>query len=306
VSTYPSTPTAATAPASGPDTSVDAGASDESGLLLRLAGPLQSWGEHSHFNERDTAGFPTRSGILGLLACALGRGRHASVADLARLSLTVRIDRPGVVLSDLHTVGGGLPARETVTTAEGKKRAGDTGTLLTHRFYLADAAFTAAVTIPTVAPNGATAAELTDLLDQCARALRSPRWPLFLGRRACPPEGPLLLGLADHALHHLVRLPIAARPPRGRRSAVEFVSDRPLDRLPLPADLTAPDSDDGTHAYGGATDDPLSFHPRNRTYRRRDLFRRAVHLPDTPYAGLGTDALQVLGTYLASQKGSLR
>ena len=61
------------------------------------------------------------------------------------MSLTVRVDRPGVLLRDLHTVGGGLPANATVTTAEGKKRTGDTGTLLTHRTYLADAAFTAAV-----------------------------------------------------------------------------------------------------------------------------------------------------------------
>ncbi|WP_328965794.1 CRISPR-associated protein Cas5 [Streptomyces virginiae] len=42
-------------------------------MLLRLTGPLQSWGTHSHFNERDTAAFPTLSGVLGLLACALGR-----------------------------------------------------------------------------------------------------------------------------------------------------------------------------------------------------------------------------------------
>jgi CRISPR system Cascade subunit CasD len=273
----------------------------EPGLLLRLTGPLQSWGEHSHFNDRDTAAFPTRSGILGLLAAALGRTRTKLVDDLARLSVTVRIDRPGVHLRDLHTVGGGLPADRTVTTADGGKRPGDTGTLLSHRHYLADAAFTAAITIPS--PDAG-------LLDQCADALRSPRWPLFLGRRACPPEGPLLLGRSTDVLRHLVGLPLSARTPRGGASpAVEFLSDRPLDRLPVPAAATAPRSDDGLHPVSEIGDDPVSFAPRDRTYRSRPLYRRSVMLPDTAYAGLGADALTRLADYLEhhrADEGGLR
>ena len=66
--------------------------------------------------------------------------------------MTVRVDRPGVLLRDLHTVGGGMSAKDTVTTADGGKRSGATGTLLSHRMYLADAAFTVAVT--TAAPKG--------------------------------------------------------------------------------------------------------------------------------------------------------
>lgn len=290
----PATIAATRTPAAGPA---------EPGLLLRLAAPLQSWGERSHFNERDTAAFPTRSGVLGLLAAALGRHRGEPIDDLVRLSLTVRVDRPGVVLRDLHTVGGGLPAKQTVTTAEGKKRGGDTGTLLTHRYYLADAAFTAAVTIPAdTDTNGAQ----RELLDRCAHALRSPQWPLFLGRRACPPEGPVLIGLSVDALHHLVHIPLAARPPRGTARPVEFVSDQPLDRLPVPSALTAERSDDGTHPSGDINDDPLSFHPRRRNHRARPLYRRAVHLPHTQHAGLGADALNLLGQYLDSTEGSLR
>lgn len=275
----------------------------EPGLLLRLTAPMQSWGEHSHFNERDTAGFPTRSGVLGMIASALGRSRQTPTDDLAALSLTVRIDRPGLLLRDLHTVGGGLPAKHTVTTAEGKKRPGDTGTLLTHRYYLADAAFTAAVTAPPQHPDPDA---LIDLLDQCAHALKTPRWPLYLGRRSCPPEGPLLLGRTPDALHHLVHLPLATRPPHGTPPPVEFVSDQPLDRLPAPADLTADTSTDGTRPSGEAKDDPLSFASNHRAYRTRHLYRRAVHLPHTPHAGLGTDALTSLNTYLTQAEGSLR
>jgi CRISPR system Cascade subunit CasD len=257
----------------------------EPGLLLRLAGPMQSWGEHSHFNERDTAGFPTRSGVIGLLAAALGRPRTAAIDDLTHLSLTVRVDRPGVPLRDLHTVGGGLPTKATVTTAEGKKRSGDTSTVLTHRTYLADAVFSIALTAP---------ADHAELLNQCARALRDPQWPLFLGRRSCPPEGPVLLGATDDTLHHLLRLPLAADLPRSGRAAVEFLSDRPLNRLTAPSQP----GEDGAHPAGEINDDPLSFHSRRRTYRARPLYRRALHLPAATYGGLGAAGLHALAEYM--------
>ncbi|MFF8387402.1 type I-E CRISPR-associated protein Cas5/CasD [Streptomyces kanasensis] len=260
------------------------------GLLLRLAAPLQSWGRHSHFNERDTAPFPTRSGLIGLLASALGRARHEPIDDLATLSLTVRTDRPGVPLRDLHTVGGGLPARATVTTAEGKKRSGDTTTLLTHRTYLADAAFTTALTATDTTP--------TDLLPTLAQALLTPQWPPYLGRRSCPPEGPLLLGASDDALHHLIHLPIAAPPPPADRDpGVTFTSDQPLSRLPVPDHLLTEDAGDGDTPAGAINDQPTTFHPRRRTYSSRPAYQRTLHLPTAQYTGLGTDHLTALSTY---------
>ncbi|MFF1627426.1 type I-E CRISPR-associated protein Cas5/CasD [Streptomyces sp. NPDC058272] len=261
----------------------------EAGLLLRLSGPLQSWGERSHFNERDTARFPTRSGVIGLLAAAMGRRRGEDIDDLARLSITVRADRPGVLLRDLHTVGGGLPAKATVTTAQGKKRSSDTTTLLTHRTYLADAVFTIALT---AAPGD------TGLLTRTATALSSPRWPPYLGRRSCPPEGPLLLGCCDDTLHHLVRLPIAAPRPQHDTCGIEFLSDRPLERLPAPDGTCPPDADTGSHPSGEVNDQPLTFHPRHRAYRARPLYRRTLQLPADQYTGLGTDHINSLAAYL--------
>jgi len=41
-------------------------------LLLRLAAPLQAWGADSKFETRKTAREPTKSGVIGLLAAALG------------------------------------------------------------------------------------------------------------------------------------------------------------------------------------------------------------------------------------------
>ncbi|CAO0830175.1 Type I-E CRISPR-associated protein Cas5/CasD OS=Streptomyces microflavus OX=1919 GN=Smic_09520 PE=4 SV=1 [Streptomyces microflavus] len=83
-----------------------------SGLLLRLAGPLQSWGERSAFTPvRETALFPTRSALIGMFAAAQGitRGDTAGLKKYEQVRLTMRVDRPGTLLEDYHTVGGGFP-----------------------------------------------------------------------------------------------------------------------------------------------------------------------------------------------------
>ena len=50
-------------------------------LLLRLAAPLQSWGSDSKFETRKTDREPTKSGVVGLLAAALGLRLAASSAE---------------------------------------------------------------------------------------------------------------------------------------------------------------------------------------------------------------------------------
>ena len=72
-------------------------------LLLKLAGPLQSWGADSRFTERKTRHEPTKSGVIGLLAAALGRRRTEPVDDLASLRFGVRIDQPGHYECDFQT-----------------------------------------------------------------------------------------------------------------------------------------------------------------------------------------------------------
>ena len=39
-------------------------------LLIRLKGPLQSWGSRSRFNLRSTEPYPTKSGVIGMIAAA--------------------------------------------------------------------------------------------------------------------------------------------------------------------------------------------------------------------------------------------
>ncbi|MEU8540485.1 type I-E CRISPR-associated protein Cas5/CasD [Streptomyces sp. NPDC048717] len=87
-------------------------------LLVRLAGPLQSWGVAGRFARRDTHTRPTKSGVIGLCAAALGLDRDEPLGELADVRFGVRADRPGTPLRDYHTVGGGrypLRPRDLVT-----------------------------------------------------------------------------------------------------------------------------------------------------------------------------------------------
>lgn len=71
-------------------------------LALCLDAPMQSWGIQSTAGIRDTATEPTKSGIVGLLAAALGvpRDDDESIAVLAGLHLAVRVDREGSIERD--------------------------------------------------------------------------------------------------------------------------------------------------------------------------------------------------------------
>lgn len=81
-------------------------------LLMRFEAPMQSWGTQSRYTTRDTGLEPTKSGVVGLLCAALGRPRTADPSDLAALRMGVRVDRPGSMRSDYHTVGGSAATGE--------------------------------------------------------------------------------------------------------------------------------------------------------------------------------------------------
>lgn len=154
-------------------------------LVLRLAGPLQSWGSSSQFNRRETDSAPTKSGVVGLLAAAEGRRRGDPIADLVGLRFGVRVDQEGSMLRDYHTVSDfrGRPLLAAKVDAKGRQKltspAKHTG--VTQRFYLQDASFVAVV-------QGR-----RELLQGLADAVRSPGFPLALGRRSCVPAQPLLV-----------------------------------------------------------------------------------------------------------------
>lgn len=159
---------------------------DQPLLLLRLEGPLQSWGLRSRWDVRDTGDEPSKSGIIGLLGCALGlRPGDPQLAELdQQFILGVRVEHAGRRLVDYQTVTGELP------TAEGgvKGSVDDPSTIVSPRAYLQDAAFLAVLAGPPA------------VLERCREALSSPRWPVYLGRKSCPPSRPVFAGLtSEHA-----------------------------------------------------------------------------------------------------------
>lgn len=245
-----------------------------SGLLLRLAGPMQSWGVHSTFSERDTSAYPTRSGLIGLFASALGRHRGEPLDDLNALEFTIRVDRPGTVMVDYHTVGGGLPVHQTVPTAEGKRRSPNKATIISRRHYLADAVFTVAV------------AGRQETVDGVAEALRQPAWAPYLGRRACPADPPLLLRWpVDDPVRELSEVPLARRRrPNQETETVDFVLESPTPDTPA--------------NQSTLNDVPVSFYPHARRYLSRSVYVTSTRLPANLCGGLGTDYLDKLHRYL--------
>ena len=170
-------------------------------LLLRLVGPMQSWGTTSRFDQRDTGKEPSKSGVIGLLAAALGidREKWADLKPLTELSMGVRHDRPGVPKRDYQTTG--CAATDTIIKADGTQAKDG---VVSDRFYLADAAFLVGVESDDRA-----------LLAKCDAALRDPVWPLALGRKSYVPSEPIWLenGFQDALLKTaLARWPWIASP----------------------------------------------------------------------------------------------
>lgn len=147
-------------------------------LLLRLAAPMQSWGTGSKFDVRMTEKEPSKSGVIGLLAASLGirRGEAEKIKKLSELKFGVRVDKEGKMLHDFHM-------------AHAEK-----SSYVTHRYYLCDAVFLCGM-------------ESTDdeVLEYYAEALRHPVFPLFLGRRSCPPTLPIVLGVRKCKLEEALK-----------------------------------------------------------------------------------------------------
>ncbi|HIE24602.1 MAG TPA: type I-E CRISPR-associated protein Cas5/CasD [Anaerolineales bacterium] len=162
-------------------------------LFLRLEGPLQSWGERGRWSVRDTTSEPTKSGVIGLIACALGCTDDEKIRSLSQKTrMGVRVDAPGRIISDYHTIGGGYDY-PTLLTAQGKPKKTSKmqpHTEISQREYLSDASFLVALQVKNATD--------TKLISQMAFALQSPVWPFFLGRKACVPSTPVYAGTGDY------------------------------------------------------------------------------------------------------------
>ena len=211
-------------------------------LLLRLAAPLQAWGADSKFETRKTGREPTKSGVIGLLAAALGlrRDEREALLRLTGLRFGVRVEREGQLLVDYHTA----------------KTQDEKTSYVTYRHYLQDAVFLAGIE-----------SEDAALLQQLQQALLHPAFPLYLGRRSCPPTLPLCLGIrAGELLDTLRAEPLLVKQRNG--APLRIVADAdPADAAAVPR-----------------RDLAVSFSPIHRQYGFRPVREWNTNPPEMPGA----------------------
>lgn len=262
--------------------------STQPGLIVRLAGLLAAYGTRAAFTDRDTHTHPTRSAVLGMLAATAGRPPSQALTPHTNLpgapsyhdlTITIRADNPGTPHTDFHVTGGGYPPHARLRTSAGTMRPPAKSALPTHRHYLAGSAFTLALQGPTA------------LLESIAHHLEHPHWAPYLGRRACIPDEPLLLGPPrEDPISHLMTLtPLTpAHPPRPGQTTlpVAFLWESP------------PAHNPHARTYSLA-DQPVDFTRTTRTHTQRSLWRTTENLPATLHAG--EHPLEAFITYLEQE-----
>ncbi len=178
-------------------------------LLLWLEGPIQSWVFESKFNfgVKRTFQTPTKSGIMGLICCALGKnkGEEEFLSSFIGLQQDVYSYKKedykkedNDILTDFNMISSNYCKNNSwersmfLVNGDGKvptKSSGGSGQesegKLSYKKYLMNACFAVILEIPN---------EYEDLI---TKALINPYWPIFLGRKTCTPSEFVFQGLFD-------------------------------------------------------------------------------------------------------------
>lgn len=147
-------------------------------ILMKFAGPLQSFGTDSHYENRHTNPFPSKSAVIGLIAAAMGYRRYedSKLKELNDLSFGVRVDQPGNILRDYQIAVSYKPNGE-------KNRS-----YVTDRYYLQDAVFIVAL-----------GSDNEELINRIRQSLQHPYFQLYLGRKSLPINNDFLINENDYA-----------------------------------------------------------------------------------------------------------
>jgi len=224
--------------------------SDKRFLALYLEGPLQSWGFDSQYNRRNTGLMPTKSAIAGMCCAAFGYPRGSEnerefLSSFGKVRMTgIAIPRnvskkelPVRRLQDFHSVQNTRRASGTINK----------DCVLTYRQYLTDAAFGILLEGGMV------------LLGEIATALADPKWGIWLGRKACLPSAPVLVGLKENwgNVLELVK--------KSRDEALRFI----IGEKPLESYTRQEDVETFTDGRDSLPDVPLSFAIEKRLFSPR-------------------------------------
>lgn len=230
-------------------------------LTIKLTAPLQSYGNEATFSRRTTHSYPTKSAVIGMIGAALGYRRDDTrIQTLNKLSVAVRVDQPGKVMTDFQIV-------------EYAKNANKTARKLTYRDYLQDAIFLVGI-----------GSDNHQLIDQIKFALKHPKFQLYLGRRSNPPAGPLDVELFSNAN------PIAVLKKKTWQAAdwfkkryrdstfnAEIISDANLIR------------ENNLHSIFQLKDSVGSFSQKNRYHDYREIVSFYIPVKNDFYSGPATE-----------------
>lgn len=220
-------------------------------ILLWIEAPLQSWGCQSKFGPRDTCSFPTKSGIVGLLLCALGlKGpQEALLQRLGGFRQTVLSFKagPSHLLQDFQMVGSGYKEKgwESLNIprkADMDKAVGG-GAKMTYRYYIQNGCF------------GVTQELDDELAESVANALLNPVYDLYFGRKNCVPTDLIFRGVFDSS-------------EEAERKAVSIAEEKGL-RLDFKVSETEETAEEMI-----LNDVPVSFGTRKRYKDRRVFIKR--------------------------------
>lgn len=231
-------------------------------LLMRIEGPMQSFGYNSFFQNRETLSEPTKSSMIGLLCSAIGIDRkdNKNLIPLTKMRMGVRVDCPGDLNIDFQTIGSGdiyynwdkyngyynnnkeyyiFNSDETVSK----------NAVISKRYYLSDASFI--VGFESVDES---------LLRECHNSLKNPKWHLFLGRKSYVPTS-------------RIYLPDGLKPCDLETALLEYeYSPFGLTKKPKGPLKFIIENDEGTPIK----DNPISFHDRVFSYRYVNRYYKEI------------------------------
>lgn len=220
---------------------------------------MQSWGTDSRFSVRQTDLTPSKSGVIGLVAAAQGLRRTEPLTELTDLRFGVRADQPGRLLRDFQTA----------------RRDDGRGASISHRYYLNDAVFLAALQ-----------SDDREWLQRIRGYLRRPVFPLYLGRRSCPPSGPIPNEIFDGSIEEAFSvIPWCAGQAerKAQRHHAQVCIETRIDAAP------------GRSGTVRQRDIPVTFDPERREHRWREIDFGRVWLPNPEFRDDPNSAASSMG-----------
>lgn len=137
---------------------------------------MQSWGTSSRFETRMSDYYPSKSGVIGIIAASLGydRNEDEKIQRFNALDFAVRVDQEGVLAKDYHI------ARKVKANGNLDR------TYVTNRYYMEDAVFVVAISHKD-----------DKWMEEILHALKYPYFQPFMGRRSCPLPANFILGTSE-------------------------------------------------------------------------------------------------------------